>query len=147
MGHAGRAGLAVRARSRAACRRGRTAAVQVSKSGQGNEKLRYANGDEFEGPMQYLHTVFNPVGQGKYRVAATGALYTGVDCQTARRALRHPEGALCLAEAGTQVGWKAPSVDPELGRKFSRRPARRRGHGNDAQRQRDSRCVHARARA
>jgi hypothetical protein len=49
----------------------------VSKSGQGNEKLRYSNGDEFEGPMQYLHTLFNPVGQGKYRVAATGALYSG----------------------------------------------------------------------
>jgi hypothetical protein len=50
----------------------------VSKSGQGNEKLRYSNGDEFEGPMQYLQTIFNPVGQGKYRVAATGALYAGL---------------------------------------------------------------------
>mmetsp|Transcript_94513 Transcript_94513/g.152449 ORF Transcript_94513/g.152449 Transcript_94513/m.152449 type:complete len:145 (+) Transcript_94513:152-586(+) len=27
--------------------------------------------------MQYLHTLFNPVGQGKYRVASTGALYSG----------------------------------------------------------------------
>ena len=52
-------------------------APQVSKSGQGNEKLRYSNGDEFEGTMQYLHTLFNPVGQGKYRVASTGALYSG----------------------------------------------------------------------
>ena len=50
----------------------------MSKSGQGNEKLRYSNGDEFEGPMQYLQTIFNPVGQGKYRVAATGALYAGL---------------------------------------------------------------------
>ena len=50
----------------------------MSKSGQGNEKLRYSNGDEFEGPMQYVQTIFNPVGQGKYRVAATGALYAGL---------------------------------------------------------------------
>ena len=28
--------------------------------------------------MQYLQTIFNPVGQGKYRVAATGALYSGL---------------------------------------------------------------------
>ena len=52
--------------------------TQVAKSGQGHEKLRFANGDEFEGPMQYLHTIFNPVGQGKYKVAATGAVYSGM---------------------------------------------------------------------
>ena len=49
----------------------------MGKNGQGQEKLRYLNGDEFEGPMQYLQTLFHPVGKGKYTVAATGAVYVG----------------------------------------------------------------------
>ena len=50
---------------------------QVGKSGQGKEKIRYANGDEFEGPTQWAGNQFSPQGLGTYLVAATGALYEG----------------------------------------------------------------------
>ena len=51
--------------------------VYMAKSGQENEKLRFANGDEFDGPTQYVDTLFQPEGNGKYRIAASGAIYSG----------------------------------------------------------------------
>ena len=51
--------------------------MQMAKSGQGIEKLRFANGDEFDGPTQYVDTLFQPEGNGKYRIAASGAIYSG----------------------------------------------------------------------
>ena len=45
--------------------------------GKDAEKLRFSNGDEFEGPAQFMRTEFEPTGSGSYWVKAARALYTG----------------------------------------------------------------------
>jgi hypothetical protein len=39
----------------------------MAKSGKENEKLPFANGDDFHGPTQYVDTLFQPEKNGKYR--------------------------------------------------------------------------------
>jgi hypothetical protein len=41
--------------------------VYMAKSGKENEKLPFANGDDFHGPTQYVDTLFQPEKNGKYR--------------------------------------------------------------------------------